>query len=137
MIGDDVEQAQLATYVQILTLFLDVASPLAPFSVHAFSQSGLTLGKAIGEWFGPSTASGAIKSLVMGLKPEKVKMGVVEANGEIYKEEVQSVSRLEGKDWSRPVLVLIGVRLGIDGVNPIYYDAIKVSFSFLLASISY
>ena len=34
-----------------------------------------------------------------------------------------------GSAWGqRPVLVLIGVRLGISGVNPIYYDAVKVSF---------
>lgn len=26
----------------------------------------------------------------------------------------------------RAVLVLIGIRLGIDGVNPIYYETIKV-----------
>ena len=26
----------------------------------------------------------------------------------------------------RPVLLLLGIRLGIDGVNPIYYDTIKV-----------
>jgi hypothetical protein len=25
------------------------------------------------------------------------------------------------------VLILIGLRLGLDGVNPIYYDSIKVS----------
>lgn len=30
-------------------------------------------------------------------------------------------------NWGdRPVLVLIGLRLGIDGVNPIYYETIKV-----------
>ena len=28
----------------------------------------------------------------------------------------------------RPVLLLLGIRLGIDGVNPIYYDTIKVIF---------
>lgn len=34
-----------------------------------------------------------------------------------------------GGIWGqRPVLVLVGVRLGIQGVNPIYYDALKVSF---------
>jgi hypothetical protein len=27
----------------------------------------------------------------------------------------------------RPVLILIGLRLGLDGVNPIYYETIKVS----------
>ena len=27
----------------------------------------------------------------------------------------------------RPVLLLLGIRLGIEGVNPIYYDTIKVN----------
>ena len=32
----------------------------------------------------------------------------------------------------RPVLLLLGIRLGIDGVNSFYYDTIKVIFlSFL------
>jgi cysteine protease ATG4 len=31
----------------------------------------------------------------------------------------------------RPVLLLLGIRLGIDGVNPIYYDTIKVNLFFL------
>lgn len=32
------------------------------------------------------------------------------------------------RKWGeRAVLVLIGVRLGIDGVNPVYYESIKVS----------
>lgn len=31
----------------------------------------------------------------------------------------------------RPVLLLLGIRLGIDGVNPIYYDTIKVTFCYL------
>ena len=29
----------------------------------------------------------------------------------------------------RAVLVLIGIRLGIEGVNPLYYNTIKVSGS--------
>ena len=28
----------------------------------------------------------------------------------------------------RPVLLLLGIRLGIEGVNPIYYDTIKVRY---------
>jgi cysteine protease ATG4 len=36
----------------------------------------------------------------------------------------------EATSWgTRAVLVLIGIRLGLDGVNPIYYDSIKVTFS--------
>lgn len=31
-------------------------------------------------------------------------------------------------EWGdRAVLVLIGIRLGIEGVNPVYYNTIKVS----------
>lgn len=29
---------------------------------------------------------------------------------------------------SKPVLCLLGIRLGLDGVNPIYYETIKVRF---------
>ena len=30
-------------------------------------------------------------------------------------------------EWgSQAVLILVGIRLGIDGVNPVYYNALKV-----------
>jgi cysteine protease ATG4 len=36
----------------------------------------------------------------------------------------------ESKRWGdRPVLLLFGIRLGLDGVNPINYETIKVSSS--------
>ena len=36
-------------------------------------------------------------------------------------------------EWGgRAVLVLVGIRHGLDCVNPVYYDTIKVTFSFLL-----
>ena len=56
-------------------------------------------------------------------------MGVVEgSDGMIYVDEVAATScGMDGVEWGRPVLVLIGLRLGIDGVNPIYYDSVKVS----------
>lgn len=32
-----------------------------------------------------------------------------------------------GRVWGdKAVLILVGLRLGLDGVNPIYYDSIKV-----------
>ena len=34
----------------------------------------------------------------------------------------------QGRRWGdKAVLILVGLRLGLDGVNPIYYDSIKVS----------
>ena len=35
-------------------------------------------------------------------------------------------NELVDPELSRPTLILIGVRLGIDKVNPIYYEALKV-----------
>jgi Peptidase family C54 len=56
-----VHTADYATYVQIITWFLDTPSPEAPFSVHRMALAGKELGKEVGQWFGPSTAAGAIK----------------------------------------------------------------------------
>jgi cysteine protease ATG4 len=58
----DLEAAfSYATYVQLISWFLDDTSPSCPFSVHRMALVGKQLGKEIGEWFGPSTAAGAIK----------------------------------------------------------------------------
>lgn len=53
--------ADYATYVKIVTWFLDSPSPLCPFSVHRMALAGKDLGKDVGQWFGPSTAAGAIR----------------------------------------------------------------------------
>jgi len=48
-------------------------------------------------------------------------------DGTVYENEVIAAGTRE-KKWDTKVLVLINLRLGIDGVNPIYHEAIKVSF---------
>ena len=53
-----------ATYVQIITWFLDDPSPLCPFSVHRMALVGKQLGTKVGQWFGPSVAAGAIKFVI-------------------------------------------------------------------------
>ena len=46
----------------------------------------------------------------------------------------RGISCFGGIAWGdRPVLLLIGVRLGIDGVNTIYYETIKVRPSLPIA----
>ena len=59
--GDLAALEAYATYVKILSWFMDDPSPLCPFSVHRMALIGKELGKEVGEWFGPSTASGALK----------------------------------------------------------------------------
>jgi cysteine protease ATG4 len=59
--GTEEESRNLAAYVQILNWFMDDPAAICPFSVHRMALIGKQLGKEVGEWFGPSTAAGAIK----------------------------------------------------------------------------
>ena len=63
-----VDTADYATYVQIVSWFLDTPSPEAPFSIHGIALAGKVLGKDVEQWFGPSTAAGAIKCIYI-LRP--------------------------------------------------------------------
>ncbi|KAH9920526.1 uncharacterized protein BXZ73DRAFT_91912 [Epithele typhae] len=116
--------ADYATYVQIVTWFFDTHSPLCPFSVHRMALVGKDLGKDVGQWFGPSTAAGAIKTLVH--KFPEAGLGVaVATDSTLYESDVYGASRSVvyssrrhgGRmEWGdRGVLVLIGIRLGIEG----------------------
>ncbi|EPS95700.1 hypothetical protein FOMPIDRAFT_143470 [Fomitopsis schrenkii] len=131
--------ADYATYVQTITWFLDTPSPLAPFSVHRMALVGKELGKDVGQWFGPSTAAGAIKTLVHAFPEAGLGVSVAADGGVIYQSDVYAVShsvigppqRYARLSWGdRGVLILIGIRLGLDGVNPVYYDTIKALYTF-------
>ena len=107
--------------------------------------AGKELGKDVGQWFGPSTAAGAIKALVSAFPEAGMGVAVAE-DGSLYVTDVYDASwrtkrrhgHGHGSDWGdRPVLILLGIRLGIDGVNPVYYDTIKVSHFFAYPENSY
>lgn len=126
-------------YARLLSWFIDSSSPLAPFSVHRFASKGKELGKEVGEWFGPSTAAGAIKALTNEFLPAGLGVAT-DVDGTVYRSDVcnasmgpvRSSSSTSAKNpWLKPVLVLVNVRLGLDGVNPAYYEAIKATFTFL------
>ncbi|KAL1746117.1 peptidase family C54-domain-containing protein [Schizophyllum fasciatum] len=116
-------RANLALYIHLLSLFLDSPSPSAPFSVHRMALAGRELGKDVGQWFGPSTAAGAIKALLNAYPDAGLGVAVVE-DGAVYQTHRRQKDR-EHEWGDRPVLILLGTRLGIDGVNPMYYDTIK------------
>jgi len=117
--------------------------------------AGKELGKEVGSWFGPSTAAGAIKRLVGEFEDAGLEV-VIAVDSVVYQSDVYAASctprgpnaamtangskascvgasKHHGKKahqalkWGdRAVLVLVGIRLGIDGVNPIYYNSVKV-----------
>jgi hypothetical protein len=53
-------------------------------------------------------------------------------DGVLYRSDVLSASLAPTTHlpWSRPVLILLAIRLGLDGVNPVYYPSLKALFSF-------
>ncbi|KAL1746927.1 peptidase family C54-domain-containing protein [Schizophyllum fasciatum] len=131
-----VEVQQHPLYVHLVSLFLDTPYPSAPFSIHRMALAGKQLGKDVGQWFGPSTAAGAIKNLV-GAYPLAGVGVVVGMDGCLSKAEVFTSSHSQwtdedpAVDWGyRPVLILLNLRLGLDRVNPVYHDTIKALFTF-------
>ncbi|KAG8972175.1 Cysteine protease atg4 [Tulasnella sp. 425] len=129
-----------ATYVKIITWFLDSPSTLCPFGVHRMVLAGKELGTDVGCWFGPSIAAGAIKRLTGSFLEAGLSVSV-SSNNEVFATDIYAASNqnVEPADtlktsrrskWGgRPVLLLICVRLGIDGVNPVYHDGLKVKSS--------
>ncbi|KAL9709428.1 Cysteine protease atg4 [Leucoagaricus gongylophorus] len=127
-----------ATYVQILTWFFD--SPQAPFSVHRMALAGKHFGTQVGQWFGPSVAAGALQRLVdafphaaLGIalaKDSVISQSDVFLASHSHPHHPLSTTTTTTTWGDRPVLLLIGLRLGIDGVNPIYYETIKFLFTF-------
>ncbi|KAF8196684.1 hypothetical protein K438DRAFT_1967699 [Mycena galopus ATCC 62051] len=134
------DRARHATYVRLLTWFFDTPAPEAPFSVHRMALAGKDLGTEVGQWFGPSIAAGAIKALVhafpacglgVSVATDSVlyQSSVFEASHTSARPETDSASGI--LSWGdRPVLLLLGLRLGLDGVNPIYHDTIKQLYTF-------
>lgn len=121
--------SRYARYVRLISWFFDDPSPLSPFSIHRFAIEGKKLGKQIGEWFGPSTAAGAIKVLTNDFTPAN--LGVALAiDTTVYASEVAHVAQGdEPFGWNRPVLILVPLRLGLNGVNPIYFRSLQHYFT--------
>ncbi|KAL9941069.1 hypothetical protein V8E36_000557 [Tilletia maclaganii] len=134
-------KAQYARYVRLISWFLDDPCFACPFSVQRMAREGKRLGKEVGEWFGPSTAAGAIKQLVSEFPDAG--LGVCLAVDQVvYLTDVReaALDRRRGvgpskagpqsNRWDRPVLILVNLRLGIDCVHPRYYDSVKDIFTF-------
>ncbi|CAG8754021.1 16637_t:CDS:2, partial [Dentiscutata erythropus] len=105
-------------------------SSRCPFSVHRMAIIGCQLGKSIGEWFGPFTASQAIKALVEDF-PGAQLSAYITKDGVVYKNDVYKTAKnnKQNKDF-QSILILVAIRLGINNLNPIYYDALRAYFRF-------
>ena len=76
--------------------------------------------KEIGEWFGPSTISVVLKSLVQNHKESDLEVYMA-SDGVIYLDELSPLD-----STFKPVLILIPLRLGLDKLNPVYIPGLKL-----------
>ncbi|KAF3479973.1 cysteine protease atg4 [Arthroderma uncinatum] len=107
----------------LLSLFAD--HPRAPFSIHRFVQHGATAcGKCPGEWFGPSAAARCIQALASSYSPAGLNVYITSDGSDIYERQFREIA-CGDSDKIQPTLILLGVRLGIDRVTPVYWESLK------------
>ncbi|KAI5306556.1 Cysteine protease atg4 [Ascosphaera pollenicola] len=100
--GDSIDEES-----PIISLFAD--DPQAPFSIHRFVEIGAAhCGKYPGQWFGPSATATCIDSV---------------DSPDVYEDKLYSISS-RGPEGFNPTLILLGVRLGLDRINPVYWEAL-------------
>ncbi|KAL8674776.1 MAG: hypothetical protein Q9168_000860 [Polycauliona sp. 1 TL-2023] len=110
---------------EVLSLFAD--DPSAPFSVHKFVEHGASAcGKHPGEWFGPSATARCIQALSQHSETTDLKVYINGDGADVYEDRLLSLAT-SGEGQFTPILVLVGIRLGIDRVTPAYWEALKAS----------
>lgn len=112
-------------HCQILSLFAD--DPRAPFSIHRFVEHGAAVcGKYPGEWFGPSAAARCIQDLANKHAEAGLKVYVSGDGADVYEDKLRQMAVDDDGHW-QPTLILVGTRLGIDKITPVYWEALKAA----------
>ncbi|XTI91201.1 autophagy-related protein-like protein 4 [Cenococcum geophilum] len=110
---------------RILSLFAD--DPKAPFSIHKFVQYGASAcGKYPGEWFGPSATARCIEELVNGYELAGLRVYITGDGSDVYEDSFFKTAKAADGNFG-PTLILVGTRLGIDKITPVYWDSLKAS----------
>ncbi|KAK6952699.1 Cysteine protease atg4 [Daldinia eschscholtzii] len=118
---------------KILSLFAD--DPRAPYSIHNFVRHGASAcGKYPGEWFGPSATARCIQSVfcqnrVAALTNTTEPTLRVYSTGDgpdVYEDNFMKVAKPDGTTF-HPTVILVGTRLGIDKITPVYWEALTAS----------
>ena len=118
----------------ILSLFAD--DPNAPFSIHRFVSHGATAcGTHPGQWFGPSATASCIEALSSSALPSAgLRVYVTPSSSEVYEDRFLSIACADPTKPDpatiQPTLILLGIRLGIDRITPVYHAALKSSFTY-------
>lgn len=115
---------------EILSLFAD--APSAPFSIHRFVNHGATAcGKHPGQWFGPSATASCIAALSTECADAGLRVYVTPSTSDVYEDRFRSIAARSPTDSTiTPTLILLGIRLGLDRITPVYHEALKRSLTY-------
>ncbi|KIL91832.1 cysteine protease atg4 [Fusarium avenaceum] len=121
-LGRDWRQGQsLEEECCILRDFAD--DPKSPYSIHSFVRHGASAcGKYPGEWFGPSATARCIQALANSHEPT-IRVYSTGDGPDVYEDEFMKIAKPSGEAF-HPTLVLVGTRLGIDKITPVYWEAL-------------
>lgn len=129
------ESAVSTTQAQILSLFAD--HPSAPFSIHRFVSHGAAhCNKHPGQWFGPSATASCIAALSTEYNSTSytvpgLRVYVSQSTSDIYEDRFRTISATSTTDpMIQPTLILLGIRLGLDRITPVYHEALKRSLTY-------
>lgn len=120
-------------YLNVLRLFVDTKS--ARYSVHQIALMGAIDGKQVGDWFGPNTVAQALKKLAEYDDWSNLAIHVALDNTIVIKDiKKLCLKQKDGprgsvpeKHW-KPLLLIIPLRLGINEINPVYFNSLKTCF---------
>ncbi|KAE8349065.1 putative cysteine protease atg4 [Aspergillus coremiiformis] len=113
---------------RLLSLFAD--HPDAPLSIHQFVKHGAeACGKYPGEWFGPSATARCIEALSVQCGNLAPKVYITNDTTDIYEDSFRRVACSDSGSI-QPTLILLGTRLGIENVTPVYWTGLKAVFQF-------
>lgn len=128
--ASDHSSASTQREAEILSLFAD--SPDAPFSIHRFVQHGASAcGKHPGQWFGPSATASCIKELSTECAAAGLRVYITPSASEVYEDRFRSIAAASPSDPTiKPTLILLGIRLGLDRITPVYHEALKSSLTY-------
>ncbi|KAL2009268.1 hypothetical protein VTN00DRAFT_7462 [Thermoascus crustaceus] len=113
---------------RLLSLFAD--HPEAPFSIHRFVKYGASsCGKYPGEWFGPSATARCIQALSNECKDAGLNVYITNDSSDVYEDKFRTIAYNESGQIN-PTLILLGIRLGIDRVTPVYWESLKAALQY-------
>ncbi|KAI0969095.1 cysteine protease atg4 [Xylaria arbuscula] len=108
----------------ILAQFADDAR--SSYSIHNFVRHGASAcGKYPGEWFGPSATARCIQALTNAHEPT-LRVYSTGDGPDVYEDNFMKIAKPEGTTF-HPTVILVGTRLGIDKITPVYWEALVAS----------